>query len=127
MCFANSDEADYLDTWRQLEKLVKAGLVRSIGLSNFNSEQIARLLAAAEIKPVTNQVECSPVLNQKQLAAFCKQHDIVLTAYSPLGRPNVEQQTPAYIFDEKVTAIGKKYNKTTPQIVLRYLVSAGTE
>lgn len=124
---ACSDDADYLDTWRELEKLVKAGLVRSIGLSNFNSEQIARVLAVAEIKPVTNQVECSPALNQKQLAAFCKQHDIVLTAYSPLGRPNVEQQTPAYIFDERVAAIGKKYNKTTPQIVLRYLVSAGSK
>lgn len=108
-----------------MEKLVKAGLVRSIGVSNFNSEQIAEVLAIAEIKPVTNQVECSPCLNQKQLAQFCKQHDIVLTGYSPLGWPNAEQQTPSYMYDDTVLAIGDKYGKTAAQIVLRYLVWNG--
>ncbi len=47
-----------------MEKLVKKGLVRAIGVSNFNSEQIADVLEKAEIKPATNQVECHPYFNQ---------------------------------------------------------------
>lgn len=47
---------DYLEAWQGLEDCVKAGLVKSIGISNFNTKQIERLLASATIKPVTNQV-----------------------------------------------------------------------
>lgn len=68
-----------------MEELVEKGLVRSIGLSNFNSEQITRILNVCSIKPVMNQIECSPALNQKKLIAFCKERDIAVTAYSPLG------------------------------------------
>jgi len=49
-------DADYLDTWKEMEKLVDQGLTKSIGLSNFNSKQLERVLAIARIKPVTNQV-----------------------------------------------------------------------
>lgn len=49
-------EVDYLDTWKEMEKLVSLGLVKSIGVSNFNSEQLTRLLKVCKIKPVTNQV-----------------------------------------------------------------------
>jgi aryl-alcohol dehydrogenase-like predicted oxidoreductase len=49
-------DADYVDTWPEMEKLVESGLVRSIGLSNFNSQQIERILNIANIKPVVNQV-----------------------------------------------------------------------
>lgn len=49
-------KVDYLEAWQGLEDLVKAGLVKSIGISNFNTKQIERLLASATIKPVTNQV-----------------------------------------------------------------------
>ena len=55
-------DADYLDTWKEMEKLVDQGLAKSIGLSNFNSEQLERVLANARIKPVTNQV-CSRCQN----------------------------------------------------------------
>lgn len=50
-------DVDYVDTWKALEKLVEKGLVRSIGLSNFNKRQIERVLAVAVIKPANNQVE----------------------------------------------------------------------
>ena len=49
-------EADYLDTWKEMEKLVDQGLTKSIGVSNFNSHQLERILSNARIKPVTNQV-----------------------------------------------------------------------
>jgi aldehyde reductase len=55
----NSD-VDYVDTWKAMEKLVDQGLTKSIGVSNFNSEQLQRVLDSARIKPVTNQV-CVPM------------------------------------------------------------------
>lgn len=106
-----------------MEALVEKGLVRSLGVSNFNSEQLDRLLSACTIKPVMNQVEVSPALNQRKLIKYCKDRGIEVTAYSPLGRPNFTTKTPDYIFDEEVVAIGKKYGKSTAQVVLRYLVS----
>lgn len=141
-----TNDVDYVDTWKAMEKLVHLGLVRSIGLSNFNSEQIERVLNVAEIKPVANQVghhslwiqtsisliifhfdciqvECCPELNQKKLTQFCKERDIVVIAYMPLGHPNENTRQPSFIFDEKMEQIAKKYNKMAPQIVLRFLVS----
>lgn len=106
-----------------MEALVEKGLVRSIGVSNFNSEQLTRLLSVCSIKPVVNQIEVSPALTQRKLTKFCKDNGIEVTAYTPLGRPNVETKTPDYIFDEEVIAIGKKYGKSAAQVALRYLVS----
>ncbi|XP_055377209.1 aldo-keto reductase family 1 member B1-like [Condylostylus longicornis] len=114
-------DVDYVDTWKAMEKLIDLRLVKSIGVSNFNSEQLTRLLSVAKIKPVHNQIECHPALNQKKLIKFCKERDIIVTAYCPLGRPDPAKKTPNYIFDDKVKEIGEKYNKTAAQIVLRYL------
>jgi len=118
-------DVDYLDTYKAMEKLVQLGLVRSIGVSNFNSEQIQRILDNCEIKPVTNQVECSPALNQKKLTQFCKERGMTLTAYSPLGRPKPAEKTPEFIFSAKTQAIADKYKKSAAQIVLRFLVQLG--
>uniref|UniRef100_A0A1A9V3P7 NADP-dependent oxidoreductase domain-containing protein n=1 Tax=Glossina austeni TaxID=7395 RepID=A0A1A9V3P7_GLOAU len=119
-------DVDYLDTYKAMEELVKSGLVRSIGVSNFNSEQLQRILDNCCIKPVTNQVECSPALNQRKLTTFCKERDIILTAYSPLGRPNLTTKTPEFYFSPKTESLAKKYQKTPAQIILRYLVDIGT-
>lgn len=69
-------DVDYIDTWRAMEKLVESGRVRSIGISNFNSEQMDRILSIATIKPVTNQVECHPNLNQRKLINFSAARNI---------------------------------------------------
>lgn len=115
---------DYLDTWRAMENLVRSGRVRSIGVSNFNSEQVERVNSAAEIKPVTNQVECHPNLNQRKLLKFMADRNIALTAYSPLGKPHVGGRNLA-ISDPRVKEIADKYGKTPAHIVLRYSVCAG--
>lgn len=123
-------DVDYVDTWKALEGCVKLGLVKSIGISNFNSEQIKRLLTKAEIKPVTNQVECCPNINQKKLTKFCKDLEIVITAYSPLGRPHLALEKPdgpqPALHDNRVRVIAEKYNKTPAQVILRYLIDIGT-
>ncbi|RZB40430.1 Aldo ket red domain containing protein [Asbolus verrucosus] len=121
-------DVDYLETWEGMEECVNLGLAKSIGLSNFNSEQVDRVFKNCKIKPVINQVEVNPNINQKKLIEFCKKREIVVTAFCPLGRSNYAGRpgfpTPT-IFDPKVVDIGKKYNKTAAQVVLNYLVSLG--
>jgi len=114
-----------LDTWLAMEKLLEKGLVKSIGLSNFNSEQIQEVLDKGKVKPVTNQVESHPYLNQSKLKAFCDKKDIFLTAYSPLGSPDRPWATPdepKLLEDSKLTELAKKYEKSPAQIVLRWQV-----
>lgn len=120
-------DVDYLDTWKEMEKLVEKGLVKSIGVSNFNSEQLQRILTEGSIKPVTNQVECGPTIQQKELIKFCKDRDVTVTAYTPLGRmtsATPDSPKPA-VADERVIAIGNKYGKSPAQVVLRYLTQQG--
>lgn len=113
---------DYIETWKAMERLIETGRVKSIGVSNFNSEQIARLLAVAKIPPVVNQIECSPSINQKKLTKFCRERNIIVTGFCPLGHPNPSAHTPEFMYDSRVKAIADKYKKTPAQIGLKYLV-----
>lgn len=121
-------EVDYVDTWKAMEPLVAKGLVKSIGVSNFNSKQVARVLQAASIKPVTNQVECHPYLNQSRLKKFCEERAIKITAYSPLGspdRPWAQPGEPQLLQDHKLQAIAARLRKTPAQILIRYQIERG--
>lgn len=120
------NDIDYIDTWKGMEECVRLGYVRSIGVSNFNSKQLQRVLDIAQIKPVNNQVECSVQLNQKKLINHCRKLGIIVSSYCPLARPVPAEKKPAFLFDEKIVEIGKKYGKTPAQIALRYLVDIGT-
>ena len=115
-------------TWLAMEELVKKGLAKSIGLSNFNSEQIKDVLEKGSIKPVTNQVESHPYLGQAKLLAFCKERDITITAFSPLGspdRPWAQPGEPNLLDDPKIKTIASKHSKTPAQVVLRWQVQRG--
>ncbi|KAF5289444.1 hypothetical protein FQR65_LT11817 [Abscondita terminalis] len=118
---------DYIDTWRAMEDIYKKGLAKAIGISNFNKHQLERVLEIATVKPVMNQVECHPYMNQKPLIEFCKSKDIVVTGYSPLGSPGREEAStqPKLLEDPKLAEIAKKHGKSVAQIALRYQVQRG--
>ena len=71
-----------------MEQLVHAGKVKSIGVSNFNIEQLQDVFNNCTIRPVTNQVEVHPYFQNDELIDFCQKNDIVVTAYAPLGAPD---------------------------------------
>jgi aldehyde reductase len=117
---------DYVDTWKGMEECVRLGLAKSIGLSNFNSAQVQRVLDNATIKPAMNQIEVTPNLNQKKLIKFCTDRGVHITAYSPFGspaRPWAKPGDPVLKLDDpKLITIGEKYNKSSSQVILRYLI-----
>ncbi|XP_032672316.1 aldo-keto reductase family 1 member B1-like [Odontomachus brunneus] len=121
-------DVDYVDTWKAMEAVLSKGLAKNIGISNFNSEQITRLLENATVKPVTNQIECHPYLSQKELSNFCKEKGILVTAYSPLGspdRPWAKPDDPKLLEDKTLSQIATKYSKTPAQILIRYQLERG--
>ncbi|CRL00278.1 CLUMA_CG013551, isoform A [Clunio marinus] len=125
LLFSNDD---YVDTWKAMENLVDSGLIKSIGLSNFNSKQIERVLEIARIPPVMNQVECHPYLTQKKLMELCRSKGIHITAYSPLGSPDRPWAKPGdteLMQDPKLLEISKKYNKSAAQILIKYQLQRG--
>lgn len=104
----------YKETYKALEKLYKDGFVRVIGVSNFQIHHLEHILADCEIKPMVNQVEFHPRLTQKELLAFCKQHQIQLEAWSPLMRGGELLNEPTLV------DIAQKYEKTPAQVILRW-------
>uniref|UniRef100_A0A672YQY2 alcohol dehydrogenase (NADP(+)) n=1 Tax=Sphaeramia orbicularis TaxID=375764 RepID=A0A672YQY2_9TELE len=122
------DDTHYKETWGAMEKLVGKGLVRAIGLSNFNSQQIDDILSVATIKPAVLQVESHPYLSQEDLLGHCRDRGLVLTAYSPLGSPDRAWKQPdePVVLDEPViAALAQKYNKSPAQIILRWQTQRG--
>lgn len=113
---------DFIDTWKAMEQLMSTGLVRSIGISNFEVPQVQRLESVAHIKPVVNQVECHPNKNQRPLIDYCSSRGIAVTAYSPLGRPHEANGKQIALFDQNVQLIAARYNKTPAQVILRFTV-----
>lgn len=117
-------DVDYVETWKALEECVKAEKIKSIGLSNFNKEQILKILENAEIKPVNNQVECHPYLNQTKLIEFCKSKDITVTAYRPISPPD-EFTNVTPLNDPVIEKIAQKLNKSVGQVLIRFQIQRG--
>lgn len=122
------DPAQYLAVWREMEKLVDAGLTKHIGTSNASAKKLSELLPQARIQPAANQVESHPYLAQQRLKKFFDENRIVLTAYSPLGspdRPGVADTDPKPLADPVVKTLAERLGATPAQIVLAFQIKRG--
>lgn len=107
-----------LAAWRALEDLYLDGRVRAIGVSNFMVHHLDELLAAARVAPMVNQVELSPFLPQRELAAYCARAGIALTAYSPLTKGH---RLAHPLLVEEATRLGC----SPAQLLLRWVLAQG--
>ena len=112
---------DYLGAWKDMEKAVSEGKVKSIGLSNFESERLEEVLAAATINPSVLQVECHPYYQQNDLKKRIAPYNTVIESWYPLGHGDA-----ALIEEPVFTKLAEKYGKTNAQIILRWHIQEGT-
>jgi D-xylose reductase len=120
-----------VDTWRAMEGLVRAGLVRNIGVCNFGVALLRDLLSYAEIRPAVLQVEMHPFLAQEKLVRFCRDESIAVTAFSPLGAHSYFQlgmATPdqSVLDQPPIREAAAGHNKSPAQIALRWGIQRGT-
>jgi D-xylose reductase len=119
------------ETWRAMEELVRCGLVRNIGVCNFNVSLLRDLLSLAQIPPAVLQVEMHPYLTQDKLLRFCREQDIAVTAFSPLGAVSyvslgMADRRESVMNEPIVQDAAARHEKTPAQIVLRWGVQRGT-
>lgn len=129
----NKLQLDYLDlylihqpygdihgSWRAMEELYKAGKVRAIGISNFHPDRVVDLMAFNEIVPAVNQIETHPFNQQIETQNFLAENNIQIQSWASFAEGKND------IFkNELLASIGKKYNKTVAQVVLRWLTQRG--
>ena len=111
---------DYLGAWKDMEKAVAESKVKSIGLSNFESERLEEVLAAATINPSVLQVECHPYYQQNDLKKRITPYNTVIESWYPLGHGDA-----ALIEEAVFTKLAEKYGKTNAQIILRWHIQEG--
>lgn len=129
--FLSLDEVPIAETWSALEAAHAQGLVRHLGVSNFNIDKLTGLLAKANIAPEMNQVEMHPYLPQKKLVDFCRSKNIHLTAYSPLGSGDraerlKKENEPKLMENDTIQAVAKKHDCTPAQVLISWAVHRAT-
>ena len=121
--------------WPKMESLVEKGLTKSIGVSNYNVQNILNILSICKIKPAANEVEFHPYLFQKDLKEFCEKEGIVVIGYNPMVKGAYCKEREEYIKERKlhfdlfneeiVVNLAKKYGKTVGQIILNWHLHTG--
>ncbi len=111
---------DYIGAWKDMQKAVKAGKVRSIGISNFESERLEEICEFAEIKPSVLQVECHPYYPQNELKKRIAKYGTVIESWYPIGHGDK-----GLISEPLFTRLAEKYRKSNVQIILRWHIQEG--
>ena len=111
---------DTAGAWKALEEAVRAGKIKSIGVSNHTVKLLSKLIPQMEILPAVNQMECNPFFQQKELRKYMDQFGIRLEAWYPLGHADK-----ALLTDPRLVKIAEKYGKTTAQVILRWHLQEG--
>ena len=106
------------ETWKAFEELYEAGKIRAIGISNFRRHHIDELMKTAKIPPAVNQIRLCPGDTQNELVAYCKERDILLEAYSPLGTGKIFSVP-------QMRETAEKYGKSIAQICIRWSLQNG--
>ncbi len=111
---------DYYGAWRAMEELYQEGKIRAIGVSNFYSDRLVDLILHNQVIPAIDQVELHPFFHQKELMDVMREYGVQIEAWGPFaqGERNIFQ-------NEVLSAIGKKYNKSVGQVILRWDVQRG--
>lgn len=108
------------DTWQVMEELVLEGKVRSLGVSNFNRHHLEDLLSYAKIHPVINQIEVHPLMTQEENITTNRELGIQVQAWGPFGQGDIN-----IVGLPLLQQLASKYNKTSSQIVLRWIIQQG--
>lgn len=104
-----------------MEKAYRAGKVRAIGVSNFQAGRFYDFAHYADIKPMVNQLQCNPLVQQQGIEPLLAEHDTKMMAWGPLGGEGAED----VVKNELLASIGEGYGKTAAQVALRWLTQRG--
>jgi diketogulonate reductase-like aldo/keto reductase len=105
----------FTEAWKVLEELYFSKKIKVIGVSNFHQNHLSELDKAATVKPMINQIESHPMFNNQELIDYCQEQKITVQAWSPLGGNGTN-----IISNEILNEIGKKYNKSSAQVIIRW-------
>lgn len=124
-------EIPTLATWRAMEACVEKGLVKHIGVCNFNIKKLDALRRESVIPPAMNQIELHPYLQQSDMLEYCRQNGILLTAYSPLGSGDrakgmKKDKEPVLLQDPTILRIAEKHGVLAGHILLAWALNRGT-
>jgi 2,5-diketo-D-gluconate reductase A len=111
---------DYYGAWRALEDLYEKGILKSIGISNFYPDRMIDLTCFSRIKPMVNQVETHPFNQQVEAQKIMQKYGVQIEAWAPFGEGRGDMFT-----NPTIASIGKKYNKSVAQVILRWELQRG--
>jgi 2,5-diketo-D-gluconate reductase A len=120
LCLLHQPFADYYGAWRALEDLYEEGKIRAIGISNFYTDRMIDIASFARIRPMVNQVETHPFNQQVTAKSYMDKYGIQIEAWAPFG-----EGRGGLFQNEMLVEIGKKYGKTTAQVMLRWHIQRG--
>ena len=108
----------YKDAYKEMIELQKQGKIKSIGVSNFRKHHLEELVSEVGVIPAIDQIEFNPGIQDEETFEYCKKNKIIVEAWSPLGRGS-------YLNDAVITEIAQRYNKSSAQVIIKWLSQKG--